>query len=55
MINRNFLNADRDKNGKIEKDEYLALKNSVKDVAQNQNLSRSDDWIVLKCYRLRRK
>lgn len=48
MINRNFLNADRDKNGKIEKDEYLALKNSVKDVAQNQDLSKSDNWVVLR-------
>lgn len=48
MVNRDFLNADMDKNGKIEKNEYLALKNSVQDVAENQDLSQSDDWVVLR-------
>ncbi len=48
MVNRDFLNADMDKNGKIEKNEYLALKNSVQDVAENQDLSQSDGWVVLR-------
>ncbi|QBL11181.1 hypothetical protein FDW43_05185 [Campylobacter helveticus] len=48
MINRDFLNSDRDKNGRIENNEHLTLKNSVKDEAENQDLSDSDDWITLR-------
>lgn len=48
MVNRDFLNADMDKNGKIEKNEYLVLKNSVQDVAENQNLSKSFGAVVLR-------
>ncbi|EPC4776632.1 hypothetical protein RY535_001126 [Campylobacter coli] len=48
MINRNFLNADRDKNGRIENNEHLSLKNSVEDVAKNQDLSKNFGAVVLR-------
>lgn len=48
MQNRDFLLADRDKNGRVEGAEHLALKNSVKDEAENQDLSRSDEAVVLR-------
>lgn len=48
MQNRDFLLADRDKNGRVEGAEHLALKNSVKDRAENQDLSRSYEAVVLR-------
>ncbi|WP_190318986.1 hypothetical protein [Campylobacter sp. LR196d] len=48
MQNRNFAIADYDNNGKIENKEFYSLKNSVKDVAKNQNLSRFYEAVTLK-------
>lgn len=48
LYKRDFLLADRNYNGRIENDEFLSLKNSVKDRAENQNLIDSYKAAVLR-------
>lgn len=48
MYKRNFINADYDKNGRIEGEEFLSLKNAVSDRAENQDLSVEFETIILR-------